>query len=230
MSVEEKILGLETRRRIHSYILKYPGLHFRELIRKLNIPNSTLRYHLKYLKKRGLIIAIPEEGYVRYYIINNIGNAQKNMLHLLRQEVPRNIILYLLMVFCASQIEISKSLEKHPKTIEYHLKKLYNKNVIEPAPVSNGEAHTKYKVYKIVERTPVGKEIIYRLKDPYSTYDSVILYKQRSLNDNFCGTISALFGFFASTKASNIKRKNLKDALDSMEEILFEILPHPYHV
>ncbi len=101
MTIEpvKRALELKIRRRIYNFILKYPGLHFRELMRKLNLPNGTLGYHLKYLEKRGLITARPGEGYVRYYIINNIGTDQKKMFHILRQETPRNIILFSLKPF-----------------------------------------------------------------------------------------------------------------------------------
>ena len=225
-------LELETRKKIHHYILKYPGLHFRELMRKLNLPNGTLGYHLQYLEKRGLITTKSEDGYVRYYIINNIGNDQKKMIHILRQEVPRNIILYLLWQSCASQIELSKSLEKHPTTIEIHLKKLLNRNIVERAPVDTEGVHVEFLgPVKIVDRAPVGKEIIYRLKNPYSTYHSVILYKKRSLNDNFCDILSVGYKFssWCLSGVRKTKIKSYKDILESFEEGIYEVFPHPYH-
>lgn len=60
--IREKSLDLKTRRNIYNFILKHPGLHFRELCRKLSLPNSTLSYHTRYLEKRGFIIARPEGG------------------------------------------------------------------------------------------------------------------------------------------------------------------------
>ena len=226
------ILELEARRRIHSYIVKYPGLHFRELMRKLNLPNSTLGYHLKYLEKRGLITTKSEGSYVRYYIINNIGNDQKKMIHILRQEVPRHIILYLLTNSCASQIELSKSLEKHPTTIEIHLKKLLKKGIIEPAPIINKKVRVELGGLKIIERAPVGKEIIYRLKHPYLTFESVLLYKKRSFNDDYCRLISDQY-MFSSRILKGVKitkGKSTKGFIESLEELVYEVFPHPYHV
>jgi len=43
-------LDLEIRRSIYNHILKSPGLHERELARVLDIPLSTLDYHLYYIK------------------------------------------------------------------------------------------------------------------------------------------------------------------------------------
>ena len=226
---KEKIFELETRRKIYKYILKYPGLHLQELIRRLNLPNGTLRYHLRYLEKRNLIKSKPEDGYVRFYITNNIGNDQKKIFHILRQEVPRNIILYLLLLGCASQIEISKSLEKHPKTIEFHLKKLLNKGIIETAPVNNKGVQVEFGQLKIIERIPVTKEIIYRLKNPYSINDSVILYKKRSSNDNFCSILSDINGFFYPSEKPIRKAKSRKGSIEYFEKWVYEIFPHPYH-
>ncbi|UCH71908.1 MAG: winged helix-turn-helix transcriptional regulator, partial [Thermoplasmatales archaeon] len=226
---KEKIFERDARRKIYKFILKYPGLHLQELIRKLNLPNGTLRYHLRYLEKRNLIKAKPEDGYVRFYITNNIGNDQKKIFHILRQEVPRNIILYLLLLGCASQIELSKSLEKHPKTIEFHLKKLLNKGIIEIAPASNKGVHVEFGQLKIIERIPVTKEIIYRLKNPYSINDSVILYKKRSLNFNFFDILSDINGFFYPNDKPIRKAKGDKDSIEHFEKWVYEIFPHPYH-
>ena len=226
----EEALDLKTRRSIYHFVYRYPGLHFRELCRKLHIPRSTLSYHLKYLEKRGLLITKSEGKYTCYYVSNNIGNDQKKVLPLLRREVPRNIILYLLTISCASQIELSKSLEKHPTTIEFHLKKLLDIGIIEPAPVDNKKVYIKYDGLKIVERAPIGKEIIYRLKDPYSIYDSVILYKKKSSDKNFCNIPITQFKFWSTFDKPKTKSKSFQRSIDAFEEMIYEIFPHPYHV
>ena len=139
MIQKDQILELEIRRQIYNFILKYPGLHLRELSRKLNIPKTTLCYHIKYLEKRGLLTAKSEGKYTLYYVSNNIGNNQKKMLHLLRQETTRNIVLYFLVRSCASRIELSRSLGKHPTTLDMPLKKLLEMDIIESAPVLDGK-------------------------------------------------------------------------------------------
>lgn len=191
----------------------------------------TLRYRLKYLENKGLIKIQLEDGYVRYYIINNINDEQKKMFHILRQEVPRDIILYLLLGCCASQAELSRSLEKHPSTIWFHLKKLLDAGVIELAPVNNGKVNVKLGDLEIIERDPIRKEVIYRLKDPYSTYNSVILYKKRSLDDNYVDILSVNFKLFQSSSDRSITKKsmNIVDIVESFEKVLYEIFPHPYH-
>ena len=228
---KEKIFELEKRRQIYNFILKYPGLHLRKLMRKLDLSEGTIKYHLKYLKKRGIIKTQSEDGYVRYYIVNKIGNDQQKILHILRQEVPRNIILYLLLLSCASQIEISKSLEKHPTTIEFHLKKLRDMGIIERIPVINGKVHIKFKVIEKIECNPVGKEIFYKLKEPYLIYDSIILYKEKLFGENYFDILSFYYKIFhTSNKLQQYRMlsKN-KNFVKSLWEEILEIFPHPYH-
>jgi len=71
------LIYLEKRRIIYNYILKNPGLHFRNISRKLKIPKSTIEYHLVYLKKQGLIVENQELGYLRYYASEKIGQKDK---------------------------------------------------------------------------------------------------------------------------------------------------------
>ena len=200
------------------------------LSRKLQIPTSTLSYHLNYLQKRGLITTKSDGKYTLYYVTNNIGNGQKKMLQLLRQETPRNIITFLLLRPCASRIELSKSLGKHPTTLDTPLKKLLEMNIIEPVPSIKGKVFVKFGRVKYVERKPIGKEIIYRIKDCYSLYDSVILYQKRSLDDNFCDILPVFYNSWTRDVKPYNKLKSIKYYVEEIEKAFYEICPHPYHI
>jgi predicted transcriptional regulator len=54
---KEKVLENEHRREIYNFVKENPGLHMRELQRKLEIPLSTLEYHLDYRKRCYLLFA-----------------------------------------------------------------------------------------------------------------------------------------------------------------------------
>ena len=221
------ILVLETRREIYNYILQYPGLHLREISRRLTIPFSTLMYHLRFLEKRELIKEKTEGRYNRYYITEKIGHREKEMLSILRKDTPRTIILYLLVHIYSSQIDISGSLKKHPTTIEFHLKKLLDLNIIEPVQPVDGKIYRDINP-KIIECEPIGKEKIYVLKDPNDIYDLLTTYKHSLVEDLESNLILDYLDSFTSDLPE--KLPSPKDWEDLAIETLFEIFPHPYHV
>ena len=236
MKIEERALKLETRRNIYQLILKHPGLHLREISRRVNLTFNNLRYHLDYLKKQGLIITETNQGYSRFYAKQKFSQKDKELFNLLRQEVPRKIILLLHSpgtgdiykkeiyqksvrkieknptiyprAFSKAEIfEITKywkkkdakpfQLKKHPTTLDFHLEKLLDADVI--------------------EKVKVGKEIKYRLKDCERIFNFCIIYNPELSNDaiNLWLRWSKLLG-----------PKNF----DSILNIFYEICPHPYHI
>ena len=76
-----------------------------------------------------------------------------------------------------SQIEVSEALEKNPATILFHLKKLVDADLIEPAPIKNGMV-LRLRSPNVVLRSPVHNKIIYRSKR-YRNYKDNL-----QINDN----------------------------------------------
>ena len=55
------------RLRIMEALEKSPGVHFRELQRRLSAANGTLRHHLDIMSKEGVITVVPVNGRTCYY-------------------------------------------------------------------------------------------------------------------------------------------------------------------
>ena len=213
MQIKKDIIELETRRRIYLKIKKYPGLHLMELSRRMGIPKSTMVYHLNYLIKRNLITSSSKIGYDRYFIANKFNKIDKEIISLIREKVPRNIIFLLCLFLNISQQEIvafskkwechsSKigiNLKKHPTTLAFHLNKLVELDLI--------------------ERIRVGNKIRYKLKNPEIIYDLLISYDRR------------LFGKAVHDVIYWMEHPDTSTVLvDRIAGAMFEILPHPYHV
>ncbi len=138
----EKILELETRKRIYEIVKKYSGCHFREFERISRIPYGTLKYHLNFLIKHDLIIYKKEDNRVRYFP-KDFQTENIKLLSLLRQKVIRKIILFLAINEKSGHEEISNFLELSPSTVSWHLNKLVRENIM----VSEKEGRkTKYKL------------------------------------------------------------------------------------
>ena len=82
----KSILKLEKRRKIYNYILKYPGVHLSELSKKLDIPKTTLFYHLNYLKKHELVLVKTVDRFSRYYGVRKVGEKNKKLIDFLLKE------------------------------------------------------------------------------------------------------------------------------------------------
>ena len=74
---QKNIFDFQKKKEIYEFIFQNPGVHLRELSRKLNIPRTTLAYHLKYLNKHDLILSKFVSGYKRYWAANKIGQKDK---------------------------------------------------------------------------------------------------------------------------------------------------------
>lgn len=163
---------IKTQRRIYQFIVKYPGLHKRELSRLSGIPYSTMDYHLYYLLKHDIIIQENDKRFVRYYAAGKIGLKDKKIMNILRQKSPRNIILYLLLHPHASHESLRNHLGLAPSTTSYHLKKLHS--------------------LEIIRSQPIGKESSYEIIDPEYMIRLLITFKSTLLSktvDQFVHTI-----------------------------------------
>lgn len=224
------ILDLENRRRIYNCILKNPGLHQRNLSKKLRIPFSTLYYHLKYLEKSDRIIEKKIGRYSRYYTRNTVGMGDKELLNIIRQNIPRNIILFLITMYVTSQKELSINLDKHRTTIKVHLKKLLDMNIIEIAPVKNWAVDNNRPNGPIVERKPVTNETLYRIKDRILIDKLLTTHKDSFMKDKAFNAACYLFEDTITTAGTPKKLKPIEYYVDKAIECIYDIFPHPYHV
>ena len=197
---KSKLLRLGKRERIYDYILKYPGLHIRDLSRSLNMSKTTLIYHLRYLKKHRFIEENLYENYTRYYAVKQIDRNHKKMLNLLREKATRRVILYIALNHFSSIDEISKHIHKDRSTVSHHLKKLNDAGVLQCRKI-NGEK--KYVLYE-------GTGQILAVAINYQ--NSFIDYKTRRIIKKALRELE--------------KHEDWSRLIDSLSEIF----PHPYHV
>jgi len=225
--MKKNALDFENRRKIFNYISEHPGIHTRELSRRLNLAYSTLNYHLYQLEKQDFITCKKQRKYQRYYAKYKVGVINRTVINLLRERVPNKIIIFLLAEICGTRKEISKAIEITSQAVAFHLKKLIELDVVASVEASDqGFYLPKNKI--TVERTPQGSEIIYKLKNPQLIYSSLITY-QNCVTD--FPDIDLLFSYFEFWFNHNIPKRipNKKKFWDKLEDRLYDIFPHPYY-
>jgi len=193
-------LSNRPRRKIYRFILEFPGLSRSELSKKIDMPYSTLKYHLEYMKKRDVIVEKRIGKYLRYYAKNMVGAREKQILNILREDTPRMIILYLDAYISASLHEIANFWKKDPRTVAYHIKKISKLDMI--------------------DNVQIGKEIYYELKDSWEILLVIIKYK----NVLFDELLEDYLDWIEEDWFT------LENGADIVTKILFEMFPHPYHV
>lgn len=160
---------LETRKRIYELIRDSPGVHLRELTRRLDIVIGSLQYNLHYMEKKNMIYSIKDEDYVRYFVKDRkFGEDEQNILSFLRRTACRHILINLLQNGTMNNKELSDAVALSPSTVSWHLNKLAGSGVI-----------TKEKVGRISNFTVTDPELVAEL---------LILYKESfldSLLDSF---------------------------------------------
>jgi predicted transcriptional regulator len=142
--MDDEVLELETRRDIYEFIGRFPGLHMREIQRKLDIPIALVEYHLNILEKAEVVSTITEGGYKRYYTAttdSRIGYKEKKILGTLRMKIPLQITLYLLKYEKKTHSEISKYLDIKPSKLSFHLKKLQKLGVVKKLSAVEGKGY-----------------------------------------------------------------------------------------
>jgi DNA-binding MarR family transcriptional regulator len=217
------ILELQARRGIFEYIQSFPGLHVREISRRLEIPFTTLQYHLRYLEKRELIRGKEDSKYTRYYVSYQFGRKEKDILDLIRKKTPCSIIFYILIFVVASQSDLSKNLCKHKTTIEFHLKKMEKLGILKQVKSEYGVIKFPYKPY-MLEHTQVGNEILYALSDPYIILDLLITNKESLLDDDVFRQMVDYINYMVSTGVPDTMASP-RDAEDKLADFFWALFP-----
>jgi len=119
---------LKTRQRAYDLIASCPGLHLREIARRLDIDVRTAVHHLRQLEKRGLATGIEDGGFRRFFPrtaderrAEVVDARDKPFLGFLRTRVPLYVSLVLLTRGAAAHAQLAEDAGVSPSTLSYHL-------------------------------------------------------------------------------------------------------------
>ncbi|MHB8351381.1 MAG: hypothetical protein ACYDFT_01610 [Thermoplasmata archaeon] len=119
-----------------TFVQRYPGVHLREIRRRLAIPIGTLDYHIYRLGRKGLIAVRMQGGYKCCFpetptgFGTPIAEEEKLLLALLRQPTPRAILLQLYLEGPTSPQELGQAVASSGSNLSYFLKRLEAQRVL----------------------------------------------------------------------------------------------------
>ncbi len=145
---------LSTRRRIYEEIVLNPGLHFRELQSRLNLPTGVLEYHLGVLEREGIIVSKFDGRYRRLFPNTTMTREERKIMGALRSKIGRQIVIFLIEHGKMRHSDLAANLNLSPSTLSYHLTKLIKSGII--AFESSG----RERFYYVLNPDTVAKVII----------------------------------------------------------------------
>ena len=101
----------------------------RELQRQLDIPLSTLEYHLDYLQKTEILSQEDDRRYCRYFS-EEYSKEEKTLLSALRQKRLREIILLVLSEGQLCFKDLIKEVKIAASTLSHYLKLLTDQEIL----------------------------------------------------------------------------------------------------
>ncbi len=118
------------RLQIYNFIKENPGTHLRKINKDLGIAMGDTQYHLAILEKSGRIKSRRIGMYRHYYSADILGDKEETLLAFLRQETPRDIIIYLLEHPGSTQSDIANFKHFTAPTINWHMSKLVDAGIV----------------------------------------------------------------------------------------------------
>ena len=170
-----ELLELETRRTIYTLVLTQPGLHLREIQRRLEMHVNLVEYHLHHLIASELVVSVHEGGYNRFFPTQSPGSGsrvdtltsiEKRVLGLMRQPMPLRIMVYLLAASTALHKDVCIHLGCAPSTLTYHMKRLIKSNVVEQRTAGEGKG------YNLADRRLVARLLMQYRPTPFDQVDA----------------------------------------------------------
>ncbi len=146
---EGTLLSLESRNRIYNLILAFPGLHFREIQRRLRTATGALEYHLGVLTDSGAIES-RRYGQFRRFYPKGLHESEASLLSVLRHERQRNIVIFLSLHPHATHTMIAKQMRLSASTVSWYLRRLKASGVV------RSEKDGRYERYIVSNPVQVG--------------------------------------------------------------------------
>ena len=127
----ENALESPQRRKILRFVKRNPGLHFREILRRVPLTRGTLGHHMKTMESLGLLKTVSGRGRVHYFVAGAPYSAEEeNLITVLRTESLRRIITEIYLNQGAYNEEIAEDVGLSGATVYEHLRYLKDLGVV----------------------------------------------------------------------------------------------------
>lgn len=117
-------LAPDTRRRILELLTECPGLHLREIARRLEVPIGTALHHLDRLHSAGQLVPRRDGRYKRFFPPATVDRRDRDAISTLRRATPLRIVHALLAEGPLTQRQLVERLALSRSTLSPQLARL----------------------------------------------------------------------------------------------------------
>jgi predicted transcriptional regulator len=132
----------DVRQRVFDHVDAHPGVHYKGLVRELDIAAGQAQYHLRRLRDARRLDAEKIRGRTHYFT-DGYDDWERRTIALLRRETARHVIVYALESDGVSAMELAEELDLARSTVSWHLSALVEADVGEKYYDSKGRAHLR---------------------------------------------------------------------------------------
>lgn len=118
------------RARIVDAIVEVPGIHFSDLVRRLDLAPGQVQHHLRRLLGEDAVRVERLYGRTHYYPPSFDG-WERRALSLLRRETSRDVVVFLLARGPSRPHEVADGLDIARSTLEWQLDRLIEQGLVE---------------------------------------------------------------------------------------------------
>lgn len=137
------------RERIYEFVAESGMAHLAEIQRATGIPLSSVAYHLKILKRKGLLASVKENGYTVYFPRRpELSHEEMERLALLAHETRRDIAHVLVAEEHLTQADLAEMLEVSRSTVSRQLSRLLENDLV----TKEGQQNISYRPSHLLER------------------------------------------------------------------------------
>jgi predicted transcriptional regulator len=179
------VLENSRRKKIYKFIQKNPGIHLRELQRKLSIPLSSLEHHVEYMIRKDIIDKEREGRYTRYFA-GHLTKEERKILSALWHAKLREIVSIVLKKKEVKSQDFIDNLNIPSSTLSYYLRYLVE--------------------HSILRKQKIGYENVYSIKD--HRVGKILIIHEPSLVDKLAD--KALRTFLETDFKNMIRKKEVK--------------------
>jgi predicted transcriptional regulator len=119
----------DARGRIVDSVRTHPGIHFNELVRRLDLAPGQVQYHLRRLRSAEAVVSESLYGRTHYYA-PGFDDWERAALALLRRETAGDIVAYLLAEGPTAPSTAADDLDIARGTLEWHLDRLVDRGLV----------------------------------------------------------------------------------------------------